>query len=144
MVRSAADSVLHHTLIFGASGEYSELEKRCRRADMPFGRPRNVGERGSRVVPFNRGSQSWGGCPPEAAHDTAHRPLLRVLRIPPSLSGHLDLSATRFEIEAETTVLAMQDGPRIAKVPSLELRRRVGKSKPHVDFFAARSGRETG
>jgi hypothetical protein len=82
--------------------------------------------------------------PPGTAHHTDQRPLLRVLRIPPSLSGHLDLSATRFEIEAETTVLATQDGPRMAKVPSLELRRRVGKWKPHVDFFAARSGGETG
>ena len=40
----------------------------------------------------------------------------------------LALSATGFEIEAEMVVRAMQAGLRIAEVPSLELRRRAGKS----------------
>lgn len=40
------------------------------------------------------------------------------------------------------TVHGMQDGLRIAEVPSLESPRRAGRSKPYVDFFAARSGRK--
>jgi len=56
----------------------------------------------------------------------------------------LDLSATRFEIEAKMTVQAMQDGLQIAEVPSLELPRRPVNSIPRADFFAARSGRAAG
>jgi hypothetical protein len=52
--------------------------------------------------------------------------------------------ATGFDIEAEMTVHAMQDGLQKTRVPSLELPRRAGKSKPHADFLAARSGRAAG
>ena len=45
---------------------------------------------------------------------------------------HLNLSATRFEIEAEMTVRAMPAGLRIAEVPSLEMPRRAGKSNLHA------------
>lgn len=44
---------------------------------------------------------------------------------------HLSLSSTGFEIEAEMVVRAMQDGLRIAEVPSLELPRRSGRSNLH-------------
>lgn len=44
---------------------------------------------------------------------------------------HLSLCSTGFEIEAEMIVRAMQDGLRIAEVPSLELPRRSGQSNLH-------------
>lgn len=44
---------------------------------------------------------------------------------------HLSLCSTGFEIEAEMIVRAMQDGLRIAEVPSLELPRRSGRSNLH-------------
>jgi hypothetical protein len=95
-------------------------------------------------LPSGRGSQSCGGCPPGAAHDADLTDLCYGFcafhRRYPEL---LDVSATRFEIEAEMTVHAMQDGLRIAEVPTLGLPRWAGKSKPHADFFAVRSGRET-